>query len=264
MTSSDPKPRVVYYRISCTCDHPKLRYNKASHSFQCRNCFATLELVDAGEDQTTDWKETADDMKRQIVLIRERMTAFVIGLARNGMPGVKEPEPQKQVTDGSAYLDTIRKLEKTNDDLKNRLKRAEAEIRDLDSTVDHLRNSDRRRSSVDVHGAMEIILEYMCDVDNVPERKDASEKLRRYLHNLTEKTIMKLEGRGITVTAESPGSSVSGLVEVTDRVSTSDPAMDGKVESNERFGCEFRDDAYPRIANSVRVFRYKDAEASKD
>lgn len=256
--------KVSYYRIRCTCDRPNIHYDKKLHVICCRNCFAKLEPAIDRSDQITYWKNTANKAENDIATIRKKMTFFVIGLARNGAFRARDPEPPKQPVDDSAYLDTIRRLEKSNDDLRNRLNRAEAEIGDLNSTIDHLKADEKRKSSVDVHGAMESILEYMCDVETAPKRKDTLDKLERYLRNLTENTVMKLEGRGITVTTQDPGSSVSGPVEVTDRVATADPDLDGKVESNERFGCEFRDDAYPRIANSVRVFHYKDVKASKD
>ena len=260
---SDPAPRIDYYRITCSCTHPRIRYDETSKTYRCCHCQAVLEPMRIRDDQSIDWRKVAEDMQRQNLQIRTRVTAYVNGLARIGKPKVEGPETPDGRSNESAYLDTIHKLEKANDSLMTRLRRAEAEIRDLNSTIDHLKNEGRKKESVDVHGAMESILEYMCEVDNVPERKDTPEKLRRHLHNLTEKTMMRLEGRGITVTAEEPGNNVSGPVEVADRIETEDPALDGKVESNERFGCEFRNGAYPRISNAVRVFHYNGG-ASKD
>lgn len=265
MTSND---RVVYYGIACRCGHPRIR--STGDGFECTECHAKLEVLNIPEEDSGSDRglfdtvgEYIDRKSAEVSRIRTVMYGRVHEMMftfRRIPPEINQHQAEKT----AANAESIRRLEDENARLSEQLRRKDEEIASLNSTMLHLRSAERKAASVDIHGAMDAVAEYMCKVNSATSRKDTPEKMGMYLHNLTENLIMKLDGRGITLTSETPGSPVSGQVEVTDRIPTDDPSLDGMVESNEHFGCRFSEDAFPRILNGVRVYAYRDGDKGND
>ncbi len=239
---------MTFYGITCDCETPRIRCvpNPGGEKYLACQCGARLVPMDPPGTSIGD----AD-------AIRVRFTQVVMGIVRTGrLPFVQEREVQPPAGDADALRQEIAGLNDEIDRLRVENVRLKSELSDANGTCAHLRNDVRRAGVVDVRGAMEEISDYMCDICNAPDRKDSLEKLGSFVRNRTEMAIMNLEGRGIKVEREVPGERLAGNAEVCARIRTSDEGLNGRVASADRFGCSFRDDAFPRIPGSVSLYSY--------
>ncbi len=239
---------MTFYGMTCNCGHVKVRYRFGAKDEMYPACDCGARLVPMDPPGTST---------EEIDAMRTRVMQVMLQLVRTGrLPYVREREVQPAEGDADALRREVAGLNDEIVRLREENIRLKSELSDANGTCAHLRNEVRRAGAVDVRGAMEEISDYMCDICNAPDRKDSLEKLGSFVRNRTEMAIMNLEGRGVTVEREVPGERLAGNAEVCARVRTSDEGLNGRVASADRFGCSFRDDAFPRIPGSVSVYSY--------
>ncbi len=243
---------MTFYGITCDCETPRIRwaFNPGGERYLACQCGARLVPMDPPGTSGMD----ADAM-------RVRVTEVMKVIVKTGrLPFVQKKEVEPSEGDADALRREVAGLNDEIARLRAENVRLKSELSDANGTCAHLRNEVRRAGAVDVRGAMEEISDYMCDICNAPDRKDSLEKLGSFVRNRTEMAIMNLEGRGVTVEREVPGERLAGNAEVCARIRTSDEGLNGRVASADRFGCSFRDDAFPRIPGSVSVYAYASDE----
>ena len=238
---------MTFYGITCNCETPRIRWVPDTNGkYLACQCGARLVPMDPPGTSAGD-----------VDAIRVRITQVMKGFVLTGrLPFVQDREVQPHAGDADALRREVAGLNDEIARLRAENVRLKSELSDANGTCAHLRNEVRRAGAVDVRGAMEEISDYMCDICNAPDRKDSLEKLGSFVRNRTEMAIMNLEGRGVTVEREVPGERLAGNAEVCARVRTSDEGLNGRVASADRFGCSFRDDAFPRIPGSVSLYSY--------
>ena len=238
---------MTFYGITCDCGMPRIRQAPDTDGkYLACQCGARLVPMDPPGTSAGD-----------VDAIRVRIIQVMKGFVLTGrLPFVQEREVQPHAGDADALRREVAGLNDEIARLRAENVRLKSELSDANGTCAHLRNEVRRAGAVDVRGAMEEISDYMCDICNAPDRKDSLEKLGSFVRNRTEMAIMNLEGRGVTVEREVPGERLAGNAEVCARVRTSDEGLNGRVASADRFGCSFRDDAFPRIPGSVSLYSY--------